>query len=149
MKLNLLLLLTILFAFNLFPQNDLQTTLQNLSKDAATAYVGQVVSAGGADLNSGCIHRVPKATIFGIDIELGVVAMGTFFSNSNKTFSTSGTFRFNNQQAGQLVDALNPNLPTQVRTTLINQIIQQDINVGISGPRSEEHTSELQSLRHL
>ena len=134
MKLNLLLLLTILFAFNLFPQNDLQTTLQNLSKDAATAYVGPVVSALGADLNSGWVHRVPKATIFGIDIELGVVAMGTFFSNSNKTFSTSGTFRFNSQQAGQLVDALNPNLPTQVRTTLINQIIQQDINVGISGP---------------
>ena len=59
--------------------------------------LGPTVSAFGADLNSGWVHRVPKATIFGIDIELGFVAMGTFFSDNNKTFSTSGTFRFNNR----------------------------------------------------
>lgn len=132
MKLNLLLLFTILFAFNLFPQNDLQTTLQNLSKDAATAYVGPAVSAFGADLNSGWVHRVPKATIFGIDIEFGVVAMGTFFSNNNKTFSTSGTFRFTRSQATQLVQGVNAS--QQVKNDLVNQIIQQDINVGFSGP---------------
>jgi hypothetical protein len=132
MKLNLLLLFAILFAFNLFPQNDLQTTLQKLSKDAAAAYVGPTVSAFGADLNSGWVHRVPKATIFGIDIELGVVAMGTFFSNSNKTFSTSGTFRFTRAQATQLVQGYT--LTNGQRNDLINQIVQQDINVGISGP---------------
>ena len=132
MKLNLLLLFTILFAFNLFPQNDLQTTLQNLSKDAATAYVGPAVSAFGADLNSGWVHRVPKATIFGIDIEFGVVAMGTFFSNNNKTFSTSGTFRFTRSQATQLVQGVNAS--QQVKNDLVNQIIQQDITVGFSGP---------------
>jgi hypothetical protein len=134
MKLRLLLLFAVFFTFNLYPQNDLQSLLQKLSKDAASAYVGPTVSAFGADLNSGWVHRAPKATIFGIDIELGVVAMGTFFSQSNKTFSTSGTFRFNSEQAGQLVDALNPNLPSNIRTNLINQIIQQDVNVGISGP---------------
>jgi hypothetical protein len=132
MKLNLLLFITVVFAFNLFPQNDLQTTLQNLSKDAATSYVGPVVSAFGADLNSGWVHRVPKATIFGIDIELGFVAMGTFFSDNNKTFSSSGTFRFTRDQATQLVQGVNA--PQNVKTDLINQIIQQDINVGISGP---------------
>jgi hypothetical protein len=130
MKLNLLLLLTVLFAFNLFPQNDLQTTLQNLSKDAGTSYVSPVVSAFGADLNSGWVHRVPKATIFGIDIELGVVAMGTFFSDNNKTFSTSGTFRFNRDQAAILVQGA----PAGAQPGLINQIIQQDFTVGISGP---------------
>jgi hypothetical protein len=132
MKLNLLLLFAILFAFNLFPQNDLQTTLQKLSKDAATSYVGPAVSAFGADLNSGWVHRVPKATIFGINIEFGVVAMGTFFSNNNKTFSTSGTFRFTRAQATQLVQGVNAS--QQVKNDLINQIIQQDISVGISGP---------------
>ena len=132
MKLNLLLLFTIIFALNIFPQNDLQTVLQKLSKDAATAYVGPTVSAFGADLNSGWVHRVPKATIFGIDIELGFVAMGTFFSNSNKTFSNSGTFRFTRDQAAQLVQGVNAS--QQVKDNLINQIIQQDINVGISGP---------------
>ena len=134
MKLNLLLLITILFAFNLFPQNDLQTVLQKLSKDAAITYVGPVVSAFGADLNSGWVHRVPKATIFGIDIELGFVAMGTFFSDNNKTFSTSGTFRLTRDQATQLVQEINPNIPTNNKNDLINQIIATDINVGISGP---------------
>jgi hypothetical protein len=132
MKLYLLLLFTIIFAFNIFPQNDLQTVLQKLSKDAATAYVGPTVSAFGADLNSGWVHRVPKAKFFGIDIELGFVAMGTFFSNNNKTFSTSGTFRFNRDQAAILVQGVNAS--QQVKDNLINQIIQQDINVGISGP---------------
>ena len=109
MEKNLLLLFTVLFAFNIFPQNnnndnkDLQTVLQSLSKDAAIAYVGPTVSALGANLNSGWVHGAPKATIFGIDIEFGFVAMGTFFSDNNKTFSTSGTYRFNRQQADQLV----------------------------------------------
>jgi len=136
MKINLLLLFTILFAVILFPQDnkDLQNVLQKLSKDAASAYVGPTVSAFGADLNSGWVHRVPKATIFGINIELGFVAMGTFFSDNNKKFSSSGTFRFNSDQAGRLVDELNPNLSLNIRTNLINQIISQDINVGISGP---------------
>src|SRR5674476_144172 len=134
MKLRFLLFFTLLIAFNLFPQDskDLQTVLQKLSKDAASAYVGPTVSAFSADLNSGWIHRVPKATIFGIDIELGVVAMGTFFSNNNKTFSTSGTFRFNTVQATQLVQGVNA--PQSVKDNLINQIIQQDFTVGISGP---------------
>jgi hypothetical protein len=134
MKLNLLLLITVLFAFNLFPQDDLQTVLQKLSLDATKAYVGPTVSAFGADLNSGWVHRVPKATIFGIDIELGFVAMGTFFSDNNKTFSTSGTFRLTRDQATQLVQEINPNIPTNNKNDLINQIIATDINVGISGP---------------
>jgi hypothetical protein len=131
MKLNILLFITIILTFNLFAQDDLQTTLGKLSKDAASSYVAPTVSAFGADLNSGWVHRVPKATIFGIDVEFGIVAFGTFFGDNNKTFSTSGIFRFTRDQANQLVPA---NYPTQVRNDLINQIIQQDINVGISGP---------------
>jgi hypothetical protein len=124
---------TVLLSINLLPQsNDLQSTLQKLSKDAAISYVGPTVSALSANLNSGWVHRVPKATIFGIDIELGFVAMGTFFSDNNKTFSTSGTFRFNTAQATQLVQGVNA--PQQVKDNLIQQIINQDFTVGISGP---------------
>jgi hypothetical protein len=131
MKLRFLLMFTVLLSLNLFPQsNDLQSTLQKLSKDAATAYVGPTVSAFSANLNSGWVHRVPKATIFGIDIELGFVAMGTFFSDNNKTFSTSGTFRFNTAQATQLVQGA----PAAAQSGLIAQIIKQDFTVGISGP---------------
>ena len=134
MKLNLLLLFTIIFAFNSFTQENLQTTLQKLSKDAAIVYVNPTVSAFGSDLNSGWVHRVPKASIFGIDIEFGIVAMGTFFGNNNKTFSTSGTFRFSRAEAQKIVLGINPNMPQSIQDNLINQIVTQDINVGISGP---------------
>jgi hypothetical protein len=131
MKLNILLLLTIMFVINLFPQDDLKSTLSKLSQDAAKSYLGPTVSAFGADLNSGWIHRVPKATIFGVDIEFGITAMGTFFSNENKTFSTNGTFRFTREEADQLVPT---NYPSDVRTALINQLVSKDFGVGISGP---------------
>jgi hypothetical protein len=132
MKLNILLFVTILITYTVYPQGSLQSTLQGLSQDAATSYVGPIVSAFGADLNSGWVHRVPKAKIFGIDIEFGIVAMGTFFSDNNKTFSTSGTFRFNRDEATQLVQGMNTT--QQVKDSLVNKIIQQTFTVGISGP---------------
>ena len=134
MKPNHLLLFVIIFAINLYSQDskdDLNSTMQKLSKDAGTAYVGPTASAFGADLNSGWIHRVPKATLFGIDIEFGIVAMGTSFSNDKQTFSTSGTFRFNREEADQLIPA---SYQGAIREAMIDQIVQHDFNVGISGP---------------
>ncbi len=127
---SLLLLFVAFLTINVFPQ-DLQGTLQGLSKDAASSYVSPAISAFGADLNSGWVHRVPKSIIYGIDVEFGVVAMGTFFSDANKTFSSSGTFRFSTSEAQQLVQGIND--PT-VRNNLVDQITHRDFNVGISGP---------------
>jgi hypothetical protein len=127
----LLLFVIVLFAINVYPQNDLQSTLQSLSKDAASSYVAPAISAFGADLNSGWVHRVPTATIYGIDVEIGVVAMGTFFSDANKTFSSTGTFQFSRAEAQLLVQGIGNQ---QTRDDLVNQIIQKTFNVGISGP---------------
>jgi hypothetical protein len=141
MKPHFLLLFTILFAISLFAQtnnnsepSNLKEVLQKLSKDAAITYVGPTVSAFGSDLNSGWIHRVPKATIFGVDIEFGFVAMGTFFNDETKTFSKTGTFRLNREEAGKIVDAVSTPITTNQREDLITQLVTQDINVGISGP---------------
>ncbi len=109
----------------------LDETLQGLSQDAASAYVNPVVSAFGANLNTGWMHRVPRATFFGIDLEFGVVAMGTLFNDENKTFDSKGKFRFDRNQADQLVPT---NYPGVVRSALISEIVSREFEVGISGP---------------
>ncbi|MEA3474868.1 MAG: DUF6588 family protein [Candidatus Cloacimonadota bacterium] len=123
------LIVLIFVASNLFA-DDLEETLQELSEDAAKSYVNPVVSAFGSNLNGGWYHKAPKSKIFGIDIEIGVVFMGTLFDADNKTFSTEGSFRFNRNQAEELT----VDLPSAIQDSVINAIITQDFDVGIYGP---------------
>lgn len=123
-------------------EKNLQQILQVLSSDAAKKYVGPIVSGFGSDLNGGWFHRAPTATVFGFDLEFGVVAMGTIFNDENKRFTSSGIFQFDSSQANYLISSINdPNynsLPSaakeQARRDLINQIRGKDFSVGISGP---------------
>ncbi len=109
----------------------LEQTLQSLSQSAAQSYLDPISSAYGSDLNAGWFHRAPKPKKFGFDLEVGFVGMGTFFDDSNKDFSTSGSFRFRRDQAKAMTDNLN--LDTDIQNALINEIISNDYNVDISG----------------
>lgn len=113
----------------------LEETLGALSADAAKAYVSPIVSGFGANLNSGWVHRAPKAKFLGFDLEFGIVAMGTLFGDDNKTFSSSGVFKFSKAQAEAIakknsVLASNPIALNEV----VTQIMAQEFNVGITGP---------------
>jgi len=110
----------------------LTQTLQNLSQDAARSYLNPISSAYGANLNAGWFHRAPKAKKFGFDLELGLVAMGSFFDQGSKSFASSGRFRFRKEEAAQLTENLN--LTPEVQQALINEIISNDYTVSISGP---------------
>jgi hypothetical protein len=112
---------------------DLEEFLQGLSMDAATKYVAPVVSAFGTNLNGGWFHKAPSSKIFGLNIEVGVVGMGTFYPKDPEflSFSTSGEFRFDSEQAGELVADLL--LPAIVEDALIGEITGMDFTVGISG----------------
>ena len=110
---------------------DLNQTLSNLSSDAASAYVAPVVSGFGADLNSGWVHRIVPAKKFSIDVEITIVGMGTFFNDANKTFASTGKFRFNRDQAMNLTSDISNQ---SARNAIVDQIINQDFEVGISGP---------------
>ncbi len=87
--------------------NDLQGSIEKLSQDAAKQYVNPVVTGFGSDLNAGWFHRAPMASVAQFDLEFGVVAMGTVFSDEHKVFNTNGQFQFNSSQAGTLVDQIN------------------------------------------
>lgn len=123
--------------------SDLAKTMSKLAGGATQGYMGPAGSAFGNNLNSGWFHKAPQSKIFGIDIELGVVVAGTFVSDENKTFSVNNTFRFDDTQSGSIANLLNsdpgynalsPGLKTQVRTNFINQLKQNDVQVGFSGP---------------
>lgn len=122
--------------------DNLENSLEKLSQDAAKKYVAPVVSGFGSDLNAGWFHRAPRAEFFNFDLELGIVAMGTIFSDEHKTFGTSGIFQFDSAQAAYFADIINdpsynslpPAQKDQARRQIINQIRGKDFTVGISGP---------------
>jgi Family of unknown function (DUF6588) len=112
----------------------LEQTLSNLSSDAADAYVSPLVSAFGSNLNSGWVQKVPEAQVFGIDINLKFVGMGSFFSDQSKTFSKAGLFRFNSEQVDRILTASNIYPYTQTGQSIKTEILSRDWNVNISGP---------------
>lgn len=123
-------------------EENLEKTLQKLAADAAKGYVAPISSGFGTNLNAGWFHRAPWGRLFGFDLEFGLVAMGTFFSDEHKSFSTSGTFRFDSSQAAQLTEfikndpqyGLTVQQRESVQRTVIQQIRGQDFAVGVSGP---------------
>ena len=116
----------------------LEETLTKLTGTAGEAYVSPIISAFGSNLNSGWVHKSPSSKVFGIDIEVGIVAMATMFGDNNKSFNTSGSFRFNQAQAREMIDnSSDPKLAfltSGQKNDLANKIAQQDFTVGISGP---------------
>ncbi|MCL5021286.1 MAG: hypothetical protein M1339_06465 [Bacteroidetes bacterium] len=119
------------FAQTTGQKNGLVTTLGKLAESAAEAYVAPVVSGFGANLNSGWVHRVPAPVKTSLDLELGVVGMGSFFSASSKSFNTEGSFKFNYNQA----DLLIPRSYTGAyRDSIRSQLMKIPFTVSISGP---------------
>ncbi|MDP8220631.1 MAG: hypothetical protein P9X26_04750 [Candidatus Stygibacter frigidus] len=137
-KLLIVFLIFTLSLVSLFAEG-LDATLERLSGNSAQAYVGPIVSSFGSDLNGGWFHKSPKDKFIGLDFEIGVVAMGTFFGDEDDYFSTTGTFRFNRTQASQMTEDVDPS----VRNYVIDAIMQQDFEVIMQGPTvvgpSDEH----------
>ena len=119
---------------------DLKEFIEGLSMDAASKYVAPIVSAFGMNLNGGWFHKVPSSKIFGLNIEVGLVGMATFYPKGEEylSFDTSGDFQFNASQATDIVTgiSLDPALEpfrALVENDLINAITGRGISVGISG----------------
>ncbi len=112
-------------------KNGLVSTLGRLAESAARGYVAPIVSGFGADLNSGWVESVPPPVIASLDIKLGIVGMGSFFSPSSKSFDAQGTFEFNHNQA----DLLIPRSYTgALRDSIRSEIMKIPFNVTIAGP---------------
>ncbi len=112
----------------------LEDIMGKLAQDAARAYISPIVSGFGADLNSGWFHRAPWATMFGFDLEFGLVAMGAAMEDSHRRFSSNGSFRFNYDQADQLAVEAATQGGTATQSQIRDAIMAQDFGVNFSGP---------------
>ena len=130
----LTLLACLLIASSALRAQDLQGTMQQLSVDAAKSYVSPIVSGFGANLNGGWFHRAPRPVTLGFDLEFGAVAMGTFFKDENKVFSTSGNFQFDFDQALALAHSAGAPSFGGLDTALATSITGLTFPVTISGP---------------
>ena len=114
--------------------NDLSTTLSNLSSAAGSAYLNPIGSAFGSNLNSGWVTSVPEASIFSFTIELKILGMGSFFSDEQKKFATSGDFRFTSSQVDQILANSGISAGNPAYTTVKNEMLSKDWMVNMSGP---------------
>ena len=116
--------------------DDLEETLNRLSNAAAQGYVGPIVSAFGSNLNGGWFHKTPPPKIFGLNLEFGLVGMGTMFPDEGvRRFTESGDFRFDRAQASEIIaNTIGITFPDPAdQNDLITAISQTDFTVGISG----------------
>ncbi len=108
----------------------LEETLQQLSQDAAKMYVMPISSALATNVNGAWFHKAPKSQKLGFDLEIGIVAMGSFFPTDRTTFETSGQFIFSVSEAQNLVSSISN---AQIRNELIAQLTTTPSSVQISG----------------
>ncbi len=116
-------------------EKSLTETLQNLSADAASSYLGPIGSGFGANLNAGWFHKAPQDEKFGFDLELGFVFMGSQFPDDATHFSTSGKFKFSSTEAEEIL-SVDPNwasLPTAVQDEFKEILASQAFDVNMEG----------------
>lgn len=129
------LIVTIVFILSsLTNAQNLEETLSKLSSTAGKAYVAPVITAFGSNLNSGWVSALPAPTKFGFHIDIKVVAMGSLFSDENKTFSTTGTFYFTSSQADQILLNSGVAVTNPLYNTIKNSLTSTEQSVNFSGP---------------
>jgi hypothetical protein len=112
----------------------LEETLSKLSSSAGKSYVAPIISAFGSNLNSGWVSKVPSATKIGFHLDLKLAAMGSFFSDENKTFATSGKFFFTSDQVDQILTQSGINSSNPNYTAIKNEVLKTELDVNFSGP---------------
>ena len=126
----------VLLSASSFAQNDdksFNNTIKNLSSDAAKGYVGPGISSFGSNLNTGWVTKSPEASKLSFNIELKVIAMGSFIDDAQKTFSSVGSFNFTESQADDIAQNATPN-DANKRDEIKQKLLSYDLDVGISGP---------------
>lgn len=129
--------LLLFFSFT-FAQDDssLEQTLNNLSQSGAKSYLNPIASAFGADLNGGWFHKAPQPNILSFNLELGLVAMATKFTDAAKHFKSDGQFNFSQQQARSILESNFQDwnaLPADVQNDFLELMATQKFSVEMEG----------------
>lgn len=137
MKKYLLVFICMFLSLGILHSQDLQSTLNQLAGDATLGYVDPITQGFLTNLNGGLFHKAPQTKLFGFDLEIGAVVMGTPLGNLDKEFSGSGAFRFNKLQADDLAAKTIPTSEAfynEKRAAMSDAIQNSTFTVTISGP---------------
>ena len=110
-------------------------TLSHLSSDAATKYVEPGITSFGANMTGGWFSGAPSATIAGFHVKFRVIAVGSFFSNEQRRFTSEGRFRYNSSQVDEILEesGFTP-LNTPEYEQIKNALLSQEWTVKFDGP---------------
>ncbi len=122
-----------LFSQQLYAQN-IDETVNNLSQQAGTAYVQPVISAFSSNLNSGWFANAPSASILGFDLSVKVSAAASFFNDDQKTFNSSGSFRFTGSQVDDILANSGITSSNPAYQSLKDHMLLREYTVDFSGP---------------
>jgi len=110
-------------------------TLSYLASDAATKYVEPGVTSFGANMTGGWFSGAPSATMAGFHANVRLIAVGSFFSNDQRRFSSEGRFRYNSLQVDEILanSGFTPsNTPNYDQ--IKNELLSQEWVVKFDGP---------------
>jgi hypothetical protein len=86
-------------------------------------------------MNSGWVNGVPPATLLGVHFQVRLIVVGSFLTDANQTFFTSGKFRYTSSQVDEILQesGFNPaNTPNY--DEMKDEILLQEWQVNIAGP---------------
>lgn len=132
-KLLLLLAFLIVSPFVINAQS-LEETIVKLSSTAAQKYIEPAMTGFGSNLNSGWVNQVPSAKMFGFDLSIKIVGMGTFLNDKAKTFSTGGSFRFTSSQADNILNNSGISSSHPYYSAAKADLLSKNWNVNFAGP---------------
>lgn len=134
MSKTIIIIFFVVISIVLNAEDDLSGSLTNLYQDIGEAYTNPLVTGFGTTLNSGWFHDSAREVDYGLDLEYGFVAMGSFIPESESTFEAMGEIKFGRNDAQTLTTFLFGDSLQYLQDYLIETIMAQDIEVGISGP---------------
>jgi len=109
-------------------------TIANLSTAAAQKYIEPAMTAFGSNLNSGWVNQVPSSKLFGFDLNIKLVGMGTFLNDKPKTFTSSGSFRFTSDQADHILANSGVSSSHPSYASAKAELLSKNWNVNFAGP---------------
>ncbi len=127
-------ILLIAFSFISVNAQSLEETLSKLSSTAGKAYVAPVISGFGSNLNSGWVSKLPDAKLMGFTFDLKIIAAGSFFTDTQQNFLTSGKFFFSSSQVDQILANSGFSSGQQGYSDLKNKMMSTEFDVSFSGP---------------
>jgi hypothetical protein len=127
----LTLAMLLLFMAVTLSAQTLTESLEALSGSAGKAYTHPMVTSFGSDMNGGWFHKAPADTVYGWELEFGLVTMGTLFTDKDKDFDVSGSFRFTKAQAEEIAQA---HSTQPYFNDLVSYIMSRDFLLRIYGP---------------